>query len=106
MTFSSAIKLDRNCKENGRGAGTGAENICHFLCSIQEISVCFFFSDDKKEVVSSEKFGPAQTEPREVRNAEEKSESKLEGKHCPSSTEQMCIHMHMCTHTHRHTHTH
>uniref|UniRef100_A0A0B8RX75 Putative sodium-coupled neutral amino acid transporter 10-like n=1 Tax=Philothamnus irregularis TaxID=1899461 RepID=A0A0B8RX75_9SAUR len=34
---------------------------------------------DKKEVVSSEKFGPAQTEPREVRNAEEKSESKLEG---------------------------
>ncbi|XP_013929040.1 PREDICTED: putative sodium-coupled neutral amino acid transporter 10 [Thamnophis sirtalis] len=34
---------------------------------------------DKKEVVSSEKFGPAQTEAREVRNAEEKSESKLEG---------------------------
>ncbi|XP_070596294.1 solute carrier family 38 member 10 isoform X2 [Erythrolamprus reginae] len=33
---------------------------------------------DKKEVVSSEKLGPAQTEPREVRNAEEKSENKLE----------------------------
>lgn len=62
--------------------------------------MCFFFSDDKKEVVSSEKFGPAQTEPREVRNAEEKSESKLEGKHCPSSTEQMCIHMHIHTRIH------
>ncbi|XP_026557550.1 putative sodium-coupled neutral amino acid transporter 10 isoform X2 [Pseudonaja textilis] len=35
--------------------------------------------DDKKEVVSSEKFGPAQTEQRELRNAEEKSENKLEG---------------------------
>ncbi|XP_026531543.1 putative sodium-coupled neutral amino acid transporter 10 isoform X3 [Notechis scutatus] len=35
--------------------------------------------DDKKEIVSSEKFGPAQTEQRELRNAEEKSENKLEG---------------------------
>lgn len=76
MTFPEVVKLDRNCIEWVLGGGS--EQLSFFLFHFS----CPSFAGEKKELPLP---NAAQAELREIRNAEENADTKLEGRVRPCS---------------------